>query len=303
MELRHIRYFTALAEELNFSRAAERLHIAQPPLSRQIQQLEEEVGVSLFYRTKRHVELTYAGKAFLEKAYQLIDLVDEALYTARMASRAENGKLNIGFLGTAHSILPILSNYREKYPNVSLNLQHIGTKEQIVALQEKRIDIGILTAPIHTKGVTVKKFKYLPLGAVLPANHPLALRGGPVSILELADESFVMYPRSIGSGIYNAIINICHEAGFSPKITVEAHDMQSVLALVSAGMGVSLTTISHVQTKGVVFRELSDNTITLEAAIAYREDEKSEVLYKFLDIFMEYIQKFDSKNKLLNFRT
>ncbi|MDF2679489.1 MAG: HTH-type transcriptional regulator alsR [Brevibacillus sp.] len=289
MELRHIRYFTALAEELNFSRAAERLHIAQPPLSRQIQQLEEEVGVPLFYRNKRRVELTNAGKAFLEKAYRLIDLVEEACDTARMAARAEHGKLIIGFTGTAETLLPLLTVYRKKYPYVSLNLQLMGTTAQVAALQEKRIDVGILTPPVTNEELIVKKFDNPPLGVVLPENHPLAVSGGPIAIKELADESFVITPRSIGPGFYDSVTKVCHDAGFSPKITVETHDMPTVYALVSAGMGVSLTPLLKIRANGVVFRELSDRTVATEGGIAYRRDEKSEVLHSFLDTFLEYI--------------
>lgn len=291
MELRHIRYFTALAEELNFSRAAERLHIAQPPLSRQIQQLEEEVGVPLFYRNKRRVELTNAGKAFLEKAYRLIDLVEEACDTARMAARAEHGKLVIGFTGTAETLLPLLTVYRKKYPYVSLNLQLMGTTAQVAALQEKRIDVGILTPPVTNEELIVKKFDNPPLGVVLPENHPLAVRGGPIAVSELADESFVITPRSIGPGFYDSVTKACQDAGFSPKITVETHDMPTVYALVSAGMGISLTPLLKIRANGVVFRELSDRTVATEGGIAYRRDEKSEVLHSFLETFLEYISQ------------
>ncbi|MED4907871.1 LysR substrate-binding domain-containing protein [Brevibacillus centrosporus] len=289
MELRHIRYFLALAEELNFSRAAERLHIAQPPLSRQIQQLEDEVGVPLFYRNKRRVELTNAGKAFLEKAYEMIDLVEDACDTARMAARAEHGKLIIGFTGTAENLLPLLSDYRRRYPDVSLNLQLMGTTAQVAALQEKRIDVGILTPPVTNEEILVTKFQNPPLGVVLPENHPLAERGGPIAIAELAEESFVITPRSIGQGFYDSVTRICHDAGFSPKITVETHDMPTVFALVSAGMGISLTPFIRTRVSGVVFRELAERAVATEGGIAYRKGEKSEVLHSFLEMFWEFI--------------
>ncbi|MGO0059838.1 LysR family transcriptional regulator [Brevibacillus fluminis] len=289
MELRHIRYFTALAEELNFSRAAERLHIAQPPLSRQIQQLEEEVGVLLFYRNKHRVELTNAGKAFLEKAYQMIDLVKEASDTARMAARAEHGKLMIGFTGTVESLLPLLSIYRERYPHVNMNLQLMGTTSQVTALQEKRIDVGILTPPVTNEDIIVKKFLNPPFGVVLPEDHPLAVQGRPIAITDLAEESFVITPRAIGPGFYDSVTKLCNDAGFSPKITVETHDLPSVYALVSAGMGVSISPLLRIQVKGVVFRELIDCKVQLEGGIAYRRDEKSEVMHSFLETFLEYI--------------
>lgn len=289
MELRHIRYFIVLTEELNFSRAADRLHIAQPPLSRQIQQLEEEVGVRLLDRTKRRVELTSAGKAFLEKAYQLLDLVEDACDTARMAARAEHGKLIIGFTGTAHNLLPILEMYRSQYPDVNLNLQLMGTTAQIAALQEKRIDIGILTPPVTNEDIVVQKIKYPRLVAILPERHPLALRGGAISIVDLADESFVITPRAIGPGFYDAVTRICQEAGFSPKITVETHDLQTVFILVSAGMGVSLAPAISYKPEGVVFRELEDQTFTMDGGIAYRREEKSGVVHSFLETFLSYI--------------
>ncbi|WP_312113616.1 LysR substrate-binding domain-containing protein [Brevibacillus reuszeri] len=288
MELRHIRYFVALAEELNFSRASERLHIAQPPLSRQIQQLEAEVGVPLFYRTNRRVELTNAGKAFLEKAYQMLDLVEDACDTARMMARAEHGKLVIGFTGTGQNIFPIVEKYREKYPTVSLSLQLMGTTAQIRALHGKKIDVGLLTPPVNSEELIVKNYRQVPLQALLPENHPLAVKGGPISITELAEESFVITPRAIGPGFYDTVTKICHQAGFSPKITVETHDIQTVISLVGMGMGVSLSAAVDTQNTGAVFRELKDTSVMMDIAIAYRQDEKSEVLHSFLDMFFDY---------------
>nr|WP_263323142.1 LysR substrate-binding domain-containing protein [Neobacillus sp. Marseille-Q6967] len=291
MELRHIRYFVALAEELNFRRASERLHIAQPPLSRQIQQLEEEVGVRLFYRTNRRVELTHAGKAFLEKAYQMLDLVEEACDTARMSARAEHGKLVIGFTGTGENILPIVQKYRAMYPSVNLDLQLMGTTAQIHALHGKKIDVGLLTPPVNSEQLNVKNYMHVPIQAMLPEKHPLAMKGGPISITDLANESFVITPRVIGPGFYDVVTKICHQAGFSPKITVETHDIQTVISLVSMGMGVSLSAKCHTQNTGVVFRELVDTSTTLDLAVAYRHDEKSEVLHSFLDMFFDYYSK------------
>jgi len=287
VELRHIRYFVALAEELNFSRASERLHIAQPPLSRQIQQLEGEVGVLLFHRTNRRVELTNAGKAFLEKAYQMLDLVEDAFDTARMTARAEHGKLVIAFTGTGENILPIVQKYRAKYPSVNLNLQQMGTTAQIHALHGKQIDVGLLTPPVNSEQLIVKNYMHLPLKAMLPEKHPLAMKEGPISIADLADESFVITPRLIGPGFYDVITKTCLQAGFSPNITVETHDLQTVMSLVSLGMGVSLTA-GNTQTTGVVFKELVDTTVTLDIAVAYRRDEKSEVFHSFLDMFFDY---------------
>ncbi|MBO1000911.1 LysR family transcriptional regulator [Bacillus sp. SD075] len=282
-----MRYFVALAEELNFSRASERLHIAQPPLSRQIQQLEGEVGVLLFHRTNRRVELTNAGKAFLEKAYQMLDLVEDAFDTARMTARAEHGQLVIAFTGTGENILPIVQKYRAKYPSVNLNLQQMGTTAQIHALHGKQIDVGLLTPPVNSEQLIVKNYMHLPLKAMLPEKHPLAMKGDPISIADLADESFVITPRVIGPGFYDVITKTCLQAGFSPNITVETHDLQTVMSLVSLGMGVSLTA-GNTQTNGVVFRELVDTTVTLDIAVAYRRDEKSEVFHSFLDMFFDY---------------
>ncbi|WP_429845117.1 LysR substrate-binding domain-containing protein [Brevibacillus sp. FIR094] len=288
MELRHIRYFVALAEELSFSRAAVRLHIAQPPLSRQIQQLEDEIGVRLFYRTNRHVELTSAGKAFLEKAYQLLDLVEDACDSARMAARAEQGKLLIGFTGTAHHLLPIVRAYRKKYPLVSLSMQLMGTTAQVNALLEKKIDVGFLTPPVNSEQLIVKPYFRPVIGAILPKEHPLAQDTQPLHIADLAYESFIITPRIIGPGFYDTVTKICQQAGFSPNITVETHDLQTVIQLVSTGMGVSLGPLMPFHEKSVVFRELSDVAIRLDAGIAYRKDEKSEVLHAFLDLFFRY---------------
>ncbi|WP_257350372.1 LysR substrate-binding domain-containing protein [Pseudalkalibacillus decolorationis] len=283
MELRHVRYFITLAEELHFGRAANRLHIAQPPLSRQIQKLEEEIDVRLFDRTKRNVKLTNAGKVFLEKAYQILDQVEQARVITQMTSKGEHGGLTVGFTGTSEGVIKIIRKFKEEYPLVGLILHKMGKADQIRALHEKRIDVGFVASPVISDQLHVRSLGEIPFMAVLPETHPLTSKKSPLYIHDLAEESFVMTPKTAGVDYYNTFIKICHQSGFTPKITIHAHDVQTIIALVSSGIGVSLVN-SKFPLKGAVYRKLEDVTITMERAVVWRRGEKSDVLQNFLNV-------------------
>ncbi|MBL4953345.1 LysR substrate-binding domain-containing protein [Neobacillus sp. OS1-32] len=287
MELRHIRYFLALAEELNFGRAAERLHIAQPPLSRQIQELEEEIGAKLFYRTKRHVELTNAGKVFLNKAYQILDQVEQACVSTRLSSTGAEGEVVIGFSGTVQDLIPVIQKYHELYPHVGITLHQMNTANQIKALNEKRIDIGIVAAPVNSNKIHVRPLTKVCFLATLPEKHPLANKHS-INLRDLADETFIMTPKSAGVLYYETFMSIFQMAGFAPKIMIQANDLQSVLALVAAGMGVALTPSSSTPCGGVIQRKVEDINVSLEASIAWRKDNHSEILDKLLKSFFNF---------------
>lgn len=290
MELRHIRYFQVLAEELNFSRAAEKLHIAQPPLSRQIQELEEEIGAKLFYRTKRQVELTDAGKVFLQKSYEILDLVEQARITTRLFSTGTRGEFRIGFTGTVQDLIPALKKYREQFPHVNIVLKQMTNAEQIEALHENNIDIALVSIPIQHKNIEVVPVKKMNFVAALPEGHPL-VRKSKLTFRDLNDEPLIMTPKSTGLKFYENVMGAFKKECLTPKIAIKAYDLQTVLVLVASGMGIALTPSPIHSLNGIVHRKIEDFDLTIVGSMAWRKDNKSEVLEKFLDFFFNYFQK------------
>lgn len=286
MELRHMRYFVVLAEELNFSRAAERLHISQPPLSRQIRELEQEIGARLFHRTKRQVELTPAGKVFLNKAYQILDQVEQASLSTRMSSTGMAGELRIGFTSVVQDLIPTLQRYRKQFPQVGINLRHMTSYQQIEALHERQLDVAVITIPVGSNKIDVLPLKKWPLQLVLPEHHPLATRT-KVHLADLRQETFIMTPKSTGHLFYDLVMSVFEQAGFTPHITIQAHDMQTVMALVAGGMGVTLSPSPIEPYSGIMMRRVEDVDVTLQGMIAWRKDNQSEVLHEFLAFFRE----------------
>lgn len=289
MELRHLRYFIAVAEELHFGRAAQRLHIAQQPLSRQIRDLEAELAVQLFYRTKRTVRLTEVGQAFLIEARRTLQQAERAILIAKQASRAEIGQFAVGFTGPAlNSVLPrMIRLFKEQYPQVKLALERLQTPEQVDALMDSRIQVGLLHPPIENDMLILETLHREGLVVALPDTHPLAQgTPRPISVRELANESFILYPRAVGPVLYDRIINLCQQAGFSPRVVQEVVPQQTILGLVSAEIGISLLHASAkaVTPVGVVTRALVEPTPELELAIAWHPETTNPVLPAFLAI-------------------
>lgn len=290
MELRHLRYFVAVAEELHFGRAAERLRMAQPPLSQQIKRLEEELGVELLRRTKRRVELTEAGEAFLREASLALSQVDVAAEAARRADRGETGTLSVGFVGSAaYEVLPeILKAFRERYPEVEVGLEELTTAQQVRALGEGRIEVGFVRPPVGEDGLEVETVLREPLVAVLPSDHPLSGQED-VSLGALAEEPFVMTPRRLGPSFYDRIVGACREAGFSPRVVQEAIQMQTIIGMVAAGIGVALVPASegNLSRRGVVYKPIHDEGLEVELAMAWVPEAPSPTLRAFLRIVRE----------------
>jgi DNA-binding transcriptional LysR family regulator len=290
MELRHLRYFVAVAEELHFGRAAERLHLAQPPLSRQIRQLEAELGVRLLERTKRRVQLTSAGQVFLREARDILAQVDHAADLARQAARGETGQLAVGFIGAAsYSVLPVvLQAFRARFPQVALALQELTTAQQLAALREGRLQVGFVRPPVEDPRLAAETILREPLLVALPRAHRLAGRSA-VALDALAREPFVLFPRPLGPGLYDQIMALCQRAGFAPRVTQEARQMQTITRLVGAGIGVSLvpSSVQNLRGFGVAYRPLADATPDVEMALAWRRDDPSEVLQRFLEVARE----------------
>ena len=224
MELRHLKYFVAVAEELHFSRAAERVGIAQPPFSQQIKGLEEEVGAPLLLRTKRRVELTAAGRAFLTEARKVLAQAGHALDMARRAARGEVGQLVVGFVSSAvyGKFASVFGLMRARHPDVALVLQDLTSEEQVEAMKAHRLDVGLVRPPVlMAEAFTLRVIGREPLVAALPETHPLAKRKR-LELAALAGEPFLLVPRHLGPGFYDQIIGLCARAGFTPKLVQEA---------------------------------------------------------------------------------
>ncbi|MBH9359999.1 LysR family transcriptional regulator [Pseudomonas aeruginosa] len=290
MELRHLRYFIAVAEELHFGRAAERLGISQPPLSQQIQALEEEIGARLFERTNRRVELTDAGRLFLDESRQVLAQVDKAVLLARRAHLGELGELKIGFTSSAPFTSTIPSSihaFRKAYPDVHLDLQEMSSRQVLKALLEESLQVGVIRPLALPDAVHWVELFREPLVAVLRADHPLAAGSEDgLAIAALAEEPFVFFPRSYGTGLYDQVIALTRQAGFSPRIAQEASEAMTIIGLVSAGLGVSILPASFRRTRvdGVVYRTLSDPEATTAVWLGRRQNEGSPLALSFIDL-------------------
>jgi DNA-binding transcriptional LysR family regulator len=258
MELRHLRAFVAVADELHFRRAAERLHVAQSPLSQLIQRLEAELGVVLFHRSRRRVELTDAGHAALAPARAALAFADRAAEQARAAAEGRAGVLRLGFVGSAAELLPdVLRALGADAPAVEVRLREATAAQQLAALRHGGLDAGIMAAPRAAAGLTVHRIDRPPLLAALPAGHRLARRS-TVDVGALQGEPFVLFPRGEGQELHDAVMAACARGGFVPDVVQEAMAMSTVAALVGGGAGVSIVPASAAayHADAVAFRPL-----------------------------------------------
>lgn len=281
MELRQLRYFVVLAEELHFTRAAERLRIAQPPLSRQVKQLEQELKVSLFRRTKRKVELTQPGALFLPQALETLRQADLARTTAQRGARGELGLLHIGMTSSVPfmGLLPrILHSYHELFPQVHLVLQERNTQEQLAGLDQGALDVGFIRLPVRhlPARISAQSFYTEPLCLALRNDHPLS-SAPAIDLRRLSNEPLIMYPYDLGGGLHDLVVKLCSEAGFVPKVAQEAKTVPMAVAFAAAGLGIALVPGSgrNVHTPGVAYRPLTQPSAKTEIAIAYRMKDRS----------------------------
>lgn len=288
MELRHLRYFVVVAEELNFTRAAARLHIAQPPLSQQIRALEEQLGVALFERSKRRVALTDAGQRYLQHVRRILAEVEQAADDARRAARGEVGELRVGFTSSLPftTLLPgLISDYRHHYPQVQLTLREMFTAQQFEALRDERLDVGFVRfhGPENPPDLLLREIHRDPLRLVINARHPLAAQP-QVSLEQLHGESFITYPAGVGTGLNVQVRQLCLAAGFEPKVVQEAREATTQIGLVAAGLGVALlpSPLECVQLSEVRYLPLSDDGAYLSLALATRPGPPSPLLAGFL---------------------
>ncbi|MBY0241681.1 MAG: LysR family transcriptional regulator [Burkholderiaceae bacterium] len=295
LELRQLRYFVTVAEELHFGKAAQRLHMTQPPLSQAIAQLEDLLGAPLFDRNRRGVALTPAGAALLPEARRLLSQAQELPALVRRAASGESGRLALAFVSSAdYSVLPpFLRAYRAAYPQVQIVLQEATSDLQLEDLLHHRIDAGLLIPPLPDKAKA--ELDYLPVlkePLVLAAPLGLITRRGKVALKDLPPLPLIIFPRAISPGLYDAILSVFRAAGLTPAIGQEAIQMQTIVSLVSAGMGIALVpqSVSNLMRPGVEYRALADPTPQVETGLAWRRDNPSPVLLGFLDLLRKSTQ-------------
>jgi DNA-binding transcriptional LysR family regulator len=272
-EIWQLRYFIAVADRLHFGRAAAALHISQPPLSRAIRALEASLGIALFTRTRRRVELTPEGARLLEEARRTLAQLERAVLELRAMACGEQGRLRIGFVSLADfGVLPgLLKAYKSARPGVTLALREMLSPEQSAALAAGDLDFGLLLPPVPDalEHVVVQRERFV---AALPAQHRLAKQRGPLAMGALAGESFVMVPREIAPGLYDIVAGLAARAGISFNVAQEAIQMQTVVSLVSSGLGAAIVpaSLANLGRRGVVYRPLADRHPALELWLAWR---------------------------------
>lgn len=298
MELRSLRYFVTLAEELHFGRAARRLAMTQPPLSQSIAALERELGVRLFERTRRKVALTHAGSAFLDEARATLARAAQAIEAAQRAQRGHVGRLAIGYLAaTAYTFLPlVLRDYSRSFPGVKLDLRELTLPQQIEALQRGDVHVGLLRPPVSDAELAAETILREPFVLALPVSHPLtALRRVPAR--RLAAEPFVMFPRQPGLVFHDLVMGFCLRHGFTPRVAQEANQTHTVIGLVSASIGIALVPQSaqKIGLAGVAYRPLREATPASETAMAWRRLDPSPVVKAFLDVARRVAKHVNSR--------
>ena len=294
MDLRQLRYFTAVAEEGNISRAAERLGMQQPPLSQQIKAIEQELDAQLFRRKARGVELTDAGRVLLDQARAVLERLDHALMLTRRTARGEQGRLLVGIAPTApfHPFVPqAIRAFREAYPLVSVAMEECLSRQAIERLHGEQIDVAFLRAPVaDPQELAVHTLLEEPMVVALPSSHALAgggLRSKPLPLRALAGDTFIMFGGSAGPGIADASLAACYRAGFSPHLGQQAPRIASTLGLVSVGLGVALVpaSIQRVRVDGVAYRRLLPSERPAAVLnLALRRGDPSAVVRNFSDL-------------------
>jgi DNA-binding transcriptional LysR family regulator len=289
MELRHLRYFVAVAEELHFGRAAQRLLVSQPPLSQQIKDLEREVGTMLFVRTRRRVELTEAGRTFLKDAKDILLRVDLAAKSAQRAGQGHEGRVVIGYMAYAsiHLLPRTLRAFQRQFPKVEVVLERMVSIDQARALREKRIDIGLVCTPFPQTGLEIEVVLREPLIVVMSKHHKFA-RLKRIPLNSLANESFIFSRRLSDAGYLGQVTKICRSVGVEMKVR-EAHDEDAILLMIAAGLGICLVPASarNIRHDGVLFRDLEDCPGDIELALAWRKQDESASVNNFVKTIRE----------------
>ena len=292
MELRHLRYFVCVAQELNFTRAAQRLGIQQPPLSQQIQHLEAEVGARLFQRVPRGVELTEAGMYFLKEAQDILLRIRLATEQVQRVASGYRGRLRVGMINSApfHPFVPrLIREYGQRYPDVALTLEENTTPALAKAIEDGTIDVAFVRPLLgESEQLDIETLFDETMVIALPEGHPLTQRRS-LPLAALANEGFVLFPRDVGSGLYDEILAACRRAGFSPRINHEIRQVTSIANLVAADLGVSVVPASmqQVLTTGVVYRPIKGDAPSARMSLARRRGELSATVDHFITLAHE----------------
>jgi DNA-binding transcriptional LysR family regulator len=288
IELRHIRYFLTIVEEMNFGRAAERLNIAQPGLSQQIKALENILGATLIDRSRRQMQLTLAGEIFAKEAAKVLAQVDVAARGAVRAARGEVGRLAVGYVGSAafSGVLhQVVGDYRRQHPMVELDIADMEMVRQIEALADGRLDIAFIRPPIDMpEEIATLTLLQEELLIALPASHPMAARD-IVTLASLRDETFVIPQHAPRVSFHRHTTVACQAAGFEPKLGPRGHDFLTIISIVSVGLGIALVprSVSNIRAQGVTFRPLADVSPKAELSVAYRRSDTSPVVRGFIN--------------------
>ncbi|MCB8887897.1 LysR family transcriptional regulator [Vreelandella malpeensis] len=285
MELRHLRYFIVVAEQLHFGRAAKLLNISQPPLSNQIKNLEEEMQVQLLVRNNKEVRLTPAGRHFLKAAKKCIADLDKEIALTQRIAQGKEGTLSIGFSGTLsfHLIPTLVKEFKRHHPGVDIHLQQLTTQDQLVGLIHESLDVGFLVSPVADPRIALLDIFEERFVACLPKHHRLARQTSLIDAAELRDEHWVLTPRSAGHGYYDAVIALCDASGFTPHVVQTAQEQQTLVALVAADMGVTVLPYSAQAIKNdhVVYKEI-DADIRKVSAMAWNPDHLTDTARHFI---------------------
>ncbi len=288
MDPRKLRYFVAVAEELHFGRAARRLNISQPPLSMQIRALEDELEALLFTRDRRNVALTEAGRVLLVEARNVLVQIDHARNAVQRAARGEVGSLAIGFITPVeyNVLLALLEEFRRSYPGISLTLREVMTDQQLAELESGTLDVGLLTAPVDRPTLWCHRVWRERMIVAIPAVHKLARSTAPISVRRLASEQFVMFPRSIAPALFDDVIQFCRRGGFSLTITQEVAQSQTIISLVSAGLGLAIVpeSMRGLRRAGVTYRSFREESPAMETVVAYKKDRISPLVENFVNL-------------------
>jgi len=286
IDLRQLRYFVTLADTLHFGRAATLLHISQPPLSRQIAALEDELGVMLLKRSTRLVELTAAGRHFHEQAKRILAGIDVAVRSTQAVERGELGVLRVGFtMAAAWSVLPpLIKRYSDAFPQADVQLSEVVPRELNDALMSGNVDVGIAFPWQRPPELEYLAIHREPLCAVVPSGHRLARLGHEITVGDLADEAFITFPATTAPALHELVIGCCRDHGFEPRIRLETHLQQTIVNLVAEGLGVSLVpqSMSKMLLAGAEFRPVSD-TPMVEQGVIWAADNDNPCLARFLD--------------------
>lgn len=285
MDLRRLRYFVAVAEEANIGRAANRLSISQPPLTRQIQQLEEEIGTPLFQRTRKGVQMTNAGQVLFEEARNILFLAMRAQERTRLAGLGQSGRLDIGVFGSNILAIPqLLHAFRRQFPDIDVIVHAMNKEKQLEALYDRRVTVGFNLLGLKLAGIANEKVRSEPLMVAINVTDPLSKRSS-ISLKEISDRPMVIFASGPRPNLMDMIFAFCLEEGFQPEISQEVVDSITAVSLVAAGFGVSLVpaTVSQLGLPGVVFRRLNKSPpITVDINCIYRRDDPSPILQAFL---------------------